>query len=114
MDARFLETPLTYLKGVGPNRAALLASEVKLHSYRDLLNFFPYRYIDKTRYYRIEELERSNAEVQITGKIIHIKTVEQKKGKRLVATFADDSGELDLVWFRAHKWIRENLKLNTP
>src|SRR5690606_31169383 len=54
------------------------------------------------------------AEVQIIGKITHIKTVEQKKGKRLVATFIDETGQMELVWFRGQKWIRENLKLNVP
>ncbi len=114
MNASVLQTPLTYLKGVGPNRASLLASELGVHSYQDLLHLFPNRYIDKTRYYTISQLQRTNAEVQVVGKIIHLKTVEQKKGKRLVATFADDSGEMELVWFHGQKWIRENLEINTP
>ena len=83
-------------------------------TYQDLLNLFPNRYIDKTQYYKIAQLQRNNADVQIIGKIIHIKSVEQKKGKRLVATFTDETGEMELVWFRGQKWIRENLKLNTP
>ncbi len=115
MNANFLQTPITYLKGVGPNRAETLQSELGIHTYQDLLNLFPNRYIDKTRYYKISQLQRSNADVQIIGKIIHLKTVEQKKGKRLVATFIDDTGsKMELVWFRGQKWIRENLKLNTP
>jgi len=114
MNANYLQTPITYLKGVGPNRANTLQSELGVATYQDLLNLFPNRYIDKTQYYKIGQLQRSNADVQIVGKIIHIKTVEQKKGKRLVATFKDESGEMELVWFRGQKWIRENLKLNTP
>jgi len=114
MNASYLQTPITYLKGVGPNRANTLQSELGIATYQDLLNLFPNRYIDKTQYYKIGQLQRSNADVQIVGKIIHIKTVEQKKGKRLVATFKDESGEMELVWFRGQKWIRENLKLNTP
>ena len=114
MNASFLQTPLTYLKGVGPTRATLLAAELGIHTYRDLLNLFPNRYIDKTRYYAINQLERTNADVQLTGKIIHLKTVEQKKGKRLVATFIDGSGEMELVWFHGQKWLRENLQINTP
>ncbi|MRH99604.1 ATP-dependent DNA helicase RecG [Kriegella sp. EG-1] len=109
-----LQTPIVYLKGVGPNRADTLQSELGIKTFQDLLNLFPNRYIDKTQYYKIAELQRSNADVQIKGKIIHIKTVEQKKGKRLVATFKDDTGEMELVWFRGQKWIRENLKLNEP
>jgi ATP-dependent DNA helicase RecG len=92
----------------------LLAAELGVHTYRDLLNLFPNRYIDKTRYYAINQLERTNADVQLTGKIIHLKTVEQKKGKRLVATFTDASGEMELVWFHGQKWLRENLQINIP
>ncbi len=114
MNANYLQTPITYLKGVGPNRANTLQSELGIATYQDILNLFPNRYIDKTQYYKIGQLQRNNADVQVVGKIIHIKTVEQKKGKRLVATFKDETGEMELVWFRGQKWIRENLKLNTP
>ncbi|PIB39122.1 ATP-dependent DNA helicase RecG [Maribacter sp. 4G9] len=114
MNAGFLQTPIVYLKGVGPNRAETLQSELGIHVYQDLLNLFPNRYIDKTQYYKIGQLQKSNSEVQIVGKIVHIKTVEQKRGNRLVAKFVDDTGEIELVWFRGQKWIRENLKLNTP
>lgn len=109
-----LQTPIDYLKGVGTNRADVLRSELGIHTFQDLLNFFPFRYIDKTQYYKVNQLQRNSADVQILGKITHIKTVEQKRGKRLVATFIDETGQMELVWFRSHKWIRENLKLNTP
>ena len=108
-----LQTPIDYLKGVGTNRADLLRTELDIHTFQDLLNFFPFRYIDKTKYYKINELQRNSADVQVIGKITHIKTVEQKRGKRLVADFIDDTGKMELVWFRGHKWIKENLKLNT-
>ncbi|HMB62649.1 MAG TPA: ATP-dependent DNA helicase RecG [Eudoraea sp.] len=114
MNSRFLQTPVTYLKGVGPNRAELLQSELGINTYQDLINFFPNRYIDKTRYYKVHELQRNNAEVQLIGSIMHLKTVEQKKGSRLVARFVDGTGALELVWFRGQKWIRDQLKLNTP
>ncbi len=114
MKTDLLQTPITYLKGVGPNRAQALQSELGISTFEDLLHFFPNRYIDKTRYYKIAELERNSAEVQIIGKITHIKTVEQKKGRRLVARFIDDTGEMELIWFRGHKWIREQLQLNIP
>ena len=107
-----LDTPIEYLKGVGPQRGDLLRKELNIHRYGDLINLYPNRYIDRTRYYKINELQNSNSEVQIVGKIINIKTVEQKKGKRLVATFVDDTGQMELVWFQGHKWIRESLKIN--
>lgn len=110
-----LETPIEYLKGVGPQRGDLLRKELGIHKYSDLLNLFPNRYIDRTRYYKINELQNSNSEVQIVGKIINIKTVEQGKGKsRLVATFVDETGQMELVWFQGQKWIRESIKINIP
>ncbi|MBG48375.1 MAG: ATP-dependent DNA helicase RecG [Pseudozobellia sp.] len=112
MIGQLLQTPIAYLKGVGPSRAETLQSELGIHTFQDLLSFFPNRYLDKTQYYKIGKLQRSNADVQIVGKIVNLKTVEQKKGKRLVATFVDDTGEMELVWFRGQKWIRENLKIN--
>ncbi len=110
-----LETPIEYLKGVGPHRGDLLRKELGIHKYIDLLNLFPNRYIDRTKYYKINELQNSNSEVQISGKIIHLKTIEQGKGKsRLVATFVDDTGQMELVWFQGQKWIRDSIKINIP
>ncbi|SDL05551.1 ATP-dependent DNA helicase RecG [Salinimicrobium catena] len=114
MNPSLLQTPIDYLKGIGPNRADILRKEIGVHTYGDLLNFFPNRYLDKTRFYKINQLQRNSAEVQVVGKIVNIRTVEQKRGKRLVADFIDDTGKMELVWFRGHKWIRENLKVNTP
>jgi ATP-dependent DNA helicase RecG len=113
MSNNLLETPIEYLKGVGPARGALLRKELGIFKYGDLVNFFPNRYIDRTRYYKINELQNNIAEVQIIGKIINIKTVEfGRNQKRLVATFVDDTGQIDLNWFQGHKWIKESLKLN--
>ena len=113
MQQNLLETPIEYLKGVGPNRGTLLRKELGIHKYGHLLNFYPNRYIDRTRYYKINELQNNSPEVQIIGKIIHVKTVEfGKNQKRLVATFVDDTGQMELVWFQGHKWIKESLKLN--
>lgn len=114
MNSNFLQTPIDYLKGIGPNRASLLKKELGIHHFQDLLNLFPNRYLDRTQYYKINQLQPTNAEVQIVGKITHLKTVEQKRGSRLVATFRDETGAMELVWFRGVKWMRENLKLNTP
>ncbi len=113
MISNFLQTPIDYLKGVGPNRADLLKKELGIHTFQDLIHLFPNRYIDRTKYYKINELQQSNADVQIFGKITHLKMVEQTKGKRLVATFKDETGSMELVWFRGHKWVKESLKLNT-
>ncbi|MEM1336153.1 MAG: DUF559 domain-containing protein [Bacteroidota bacterium] len=114
MQANVLQTLLVYLKGVGPTRAEILKSELGLATFGDLLQLYPNRYLDKTQYYKINQLQDSRADVQIIGKIIHLKTVDQKRGKRLEATFVDETGEMKLVWFRGQKWLRDHLKINTP
>ena len=114
MNSGKLQTPIDYLKGVGPNRATLLRSELGIHTYQDFLNLFPNRYIDKTQYYKIAQLQPTSADVQIIGKITHIKTAGEGRAKRLVATFIDQTGSMDLVWFRGLKWIRDSLKINIP
>jgi len=112
MNSKILQTPIDYLKGVGPNRADLLRKELGIHTYQDLINFFPNRYLDRTKYYKVTDLQRNTAEIQIIGEITKIQEVAQKRGKRLVASFQDDTGTIDLVWFRGQKWIRDSLKLN--
>ncbi|PIE49407.1 MAG: ATP-dependent DNA helicase RecG [Flavobacteriales bacterium] len=109
-----LHTSIEYLKGVGPGRAELLRKELNICTIGDLVNFFPNRYIDRTRFYKINQLQSNGAEVQIMGKITQIKTVQQKRGSRLVATFTDDTGRMELVWFKGIKWIKGNIKLNMP
>jgi len=109
-----LDTPIEYLKGVGPQRGDLLRKEMNIHKYGDLIHLYPNRYIDRTRYFKINQLVNSNSEVQIIGKVVHVKTIDQGKGKsRLVATFLDDTGQMELVWFQGQKWVKESLKLNT-
>ena len=107
-----MQTALVYLKGVGPERARLLKEELQLRTYQDLLHFFPNRYIDRSRFYPINELPQNNAEIQIKGRIAAISFVQQKRGKRMVATFKDHTGQMELVWFRGHQWIRDQLKIN--
>lgn len=113
---RIIDTPIAFLKGVGPQRGELLGRELNIYTYGDLVNLFPFRYIDRTQYYKVKDLKATHTtEVQVIGKIIHIKTVQQGKNKsRLVATFTDETGEMELIWFQGHKWIRESLKLNVP
>jgi len=109
-----LSNPITYITGVTTNRAELLWQELRIRRCVDLLHFFPNRYIDKTHFYKIGQLQPTNADVQIVGKITHVKTVKQKRGSRLVATFMDESGSMELVWFKGVKWVKDALKINTP
>lgn len=112
MKENYLFTPIDYLKGVGPNRASLLKSELKVFTYNDLLNYFPFRYIDRTKYHKISELEKTNSEVQIIGKFMNLKYSENIKSKRLIGIFSDGENEIEIIWFRAVKWIEKSIKLN--
>ncbi len=95
-------------------RASLLQAELGIKTCNDLLNFFPFRYIDKTQFYTIKDLQSNSSEVQIVGKITSLKSVAQKRGSRLVATFQDTTGTMELVWFRGQKWLKDSLKINEP
>ncbi|TCI84575.1 ATP-dependent DNA helicase RecG [Tenacibaculum sp. M341] len=109
-----LNQPVTYIKGVSVARAELLFSELGIRTCNDLLHLFPFRYIDKTQFYTINQLQRNTSEVQIVGKITSVKTVKQKRGSRLVATFSDATGSIELVWFKGAKWIKDSLKGGVP
>ena len=111
-----LETPIEYLKGVGDQRASLLRSELQVTTFQDLLHLFPTRYIDRTQYYKIQDLKETSTEVQIIGRIIHLKTVEgkSKAQQRLVTTFTDGTATMELIWFRPSQWIKDHLLLNVP
>lgn len=109
-----LNAPITYINGVTLNRAELLFSELGIKTCKDLLHLFPNRYIDKTQFYTINQLHNNTSEVQIVGKITTVKTVKQKRGSRLVATFIDASGSMELVWFKGTKWIKDALKVDIP
>ena len=95
-------------------RAEAIQKELGIKTYEDLANFFPNRYIDRTQFFKTNQLHTTNSEVQIVGKITHIKEIKQKRGSRLVATFSDEYGSIELVWFKGVKWIKDNLKVNTP
>jgi ATP-dependent DNA helicase RecG len=107
-----LSNPISYIPGISVQRAALISAELGVKTCNDLLNFFPFRYIDKTQFYAIKDLQPNSSEVQIVGKITRITSVAQKRGSRLVATFQDATGTMELVWFRGQKWIKDSLKIN--
>jgi ATP-dependent DNA helicase RecG len=104
----FLDTNITYLPGVGPKRAELLNKELNIFTYRDLLYYFPYKYIDRTKFYKISELDPDLPFVQIKGVINGYSTEGRGAGKRLVADLQDDTGSIKLVWFKGVKWITQS------
>ena len=101
----FLDTNIAYLPGVGPKRAELLGKEISVYTFRDLLYYFPYKYIDRTRFYRIADINPDLPFIQIRGFIKGYSMEGHGKGKRLSADFQDETGSIKLVWFRGTKWI---------
>ncbi len=109
-----LQKEITYLKGVGPTKSELLKSELSICTVRDLLTDYPIRYEDRTHFTRISQIRQSNDVVQLRGIITNLATIGQSRKKRLVANFQDETGSIELVWFRSIKWLQENIKKNQP
>lgn len=107
-----LETSIEYVKGIGPDRAKLIKSVLGLSTVDDLLNFYPLRYLDKSKVFKISQLEESSIEIQLKGRITQVQEVQTGKTKRLSAKFNDDTGTMDLVWFQYSKWLKEQLPIN--
>ncbi|MFA6402180.1 MAG: ATP-dependent DNA helicase RecG [Salinivirgaceae bacterium] len=108
-----LDDNITYLKGVGPDKANTLASELGIKTYGDLVYYFPYRYLDRTKFYTIGELNAEMNYIQIKGKIVHIEIVGEKRKQRMTAILSDGTGTIKLVWFQGIKWLADRIKLNT-
>jgi RecG-like helicase len=110
----FLNTDIKYLQGIGPKRAELLNKELGIFTFKDLLYFFPFRYVDRSKVYTIKELLPSMAYIQVRGKITSINIVgETPKNKRLIATLQDPTGRIELIFFKGLKWMQEKLKIGT-
>ncbi|MCT2407086.1 ATP-dependent DNA helicase RecG [Chryseobacterium antibioticum] len=107
-----LSTSIEYVKGIGPDRAKLIKSVLGLSTVDDLLNFYPLRYLDKSKVFKISQLEESSIEIQLKGRITQVQEVQTGKTKRLSAKFNDDTGTMDLVWFQYSKWLKEQLPIN--
>ena len=107
---RFFETKIEFLKGVGPQKAALLNKELSIFTYGDLIQHYPFRYEDRTQFHQISQLAEQHSQVQLKGKIQRIETIGLGRKQRLVAHFKDDTGQVELVWFKAIKWIAKSLR----
>jgi ATP-dependent DNA helicase RecG len=106
----YLDTPIEFLKGVGPLRAGLLRKEAGISTFADLLSFYPFRYIDRSKFYKINEVSGEMPYVQIRGTISGIKLHGERRTTRMTALLSDDTGELELVWFRGFKWLKDQFK----
>lgn len=109
MNNDILTTKIEYLKGVGPKRGELLRNELGIFTWEDLLTFYPFRYVDRTKFHKINEIQSDMSFVQIRGKVIRVEVVGQKRARRFVAIFQDDTGIIELVWFQGIKWIKDKV-----
>lgn len=105
-----LQTPIEYLKGVGPKRAEVLRKEFNIDTFDDLLHYYPYRHIDKSQIYHVSDIVEDGSYIQLRGRISNVQVIGQQRTKRLVAQFTDETGSIDLVWFNGIKWVQELLQ----
>lgn len=108
-----LQSPIEYLKGVGQQKAELLKKELGIFTFNDLLNHYPFRYVDRTKFYKIREINADLPSVQIIGRIITKELLGEKQGRRLVAQLRDETGTMELVWFQGIRWADKVLQPGT-
>lgn len=101
---------IKYLQGVGPQRAAILNKELQIYSLRDLLYYFPYKYVDRSRLYYIHEIDGNMPYIQLKGEVLSFETIGEGRQRRLVGHFSDGTGVVDLVWFQGLKYVMGKYK----
>lgn len=101
---------IKYLQGVGPQRAAILNKELNIYSFRDLLYYFPYKYVDRSRLYYIHEIDGNMPYIQLKGQVLSFETIGEGRQRRLVGHFSDGTGVVDLVWFQGLKFVMGRYK----
>ena len=111
MTALSLITPIEYLKGVGPQKADVLKKELQIFTIGDLLQHYPFRYIDRTKFYKIRQVYPDMVGAQIIGRLVSLQEIGEKRARRLVGVFKDDTGQMELVWFQAVTWLKKSLKV---
>lgn len=112
MSALYLQSSIEYVKGIGTEKANLLKKQLNIHSCEDLLNYFPFRYVDKSKIYKVNQIGSSSAEIQLRGKIISLKETTFNKKSRLTAIFEDSTGKLELIWFNVTNWLVKSIPLH--
>jgi ATP-dependent DNA helicase RecG len=108
-----LQTPIEFLKGVGEKRGAVLRKEFNIHTFNDLLYYFPYRHIDKSHVYHVSDIVNDGGYILLRGTIKDIRIVGQMRAMRLTATFSDETGSIELVWFNGIRWVQDVLRSRT-
>lgn len=107
-----LHKEIEFLKGVGPVRAEVLQKELGIFTWGHLLMHYPFRYVDKSKFYSVSEVNEASQYIQLKGKVRNFRILGEKRGRRLVADFYDDSGAMELVWFQRPDWVLKSLKEN--
>ena len=110
MQPQLLDTPIEFLKGVGPKRAELFKKEFEIYTFEDLLHYYPYRHVDKSQTHQIKDIVSEGVYIQLRGKVASYEILGERYKRRLVAQFHDQSGRIELVWFNSIKWIEDLLK----
>ncbi len=105
-----LSTEITYLKGVGPKKAAWLKAELGIVTFEDLLNYYPFRYVDKSKIYKVKDVITDTTYFQLRGKVSNLVSVGDKRTQYITATFEDDTGSIGLVWFKGVRWIKKRFE----
>jgi ATP-dependent DNA helicase RecG len=105
-----LDRPIEYLKGIGPQRAEVLKKELDIFLYKDLLTYFPFRYVDRTKFHTISQASDEMPFIQLRGFLLKMELIGQKNTKRLVVLFKDNTGIIELVWFKSYNWVSKQLK----
>ncbi|MBU2650360.1 MAG: ATP-dependent DNA helicase RecG [Bacteroidetes bacterium] len=113
MIPHILDTPIEYLKGVGPARGQLLRKELNIYTFRDLLLYYPFRYVDKSKFFKVNEINSDLSFIQLKGKISQMQVVGGQRAKRLTALFTDDTGSIELVWFKGIRWFKDKFNPET-
>ncbi len=106
-----LDTPIEYLKGIGPQRAEMLQKEAGIFTFKDLLFYFPFRHVDRTKFFTVRSITEESVPVQLKGVIEGMQMQGERQAKRLIAKFRDNTGTIDLVWFKGHNWMASKLKI---
>ena len=110
MQVNLLDTKIEFLKGVGEKKAKVLNKELNITTYRDLISYYPYRYVDKSNFVQIKDIQSEEVFIQIRGKVIGMEIIGIGAKARLSVNFADQTGKVELVFFKGIKWIKESIK----
>ena len=106
-----LEQSMMYVKGVGPQKAELLGQEFNIHTVGDFIQHIPFRYVDRSKIIKINEINPDESYVQVAGKLIRLEKIGQGPRARLMGKIQDDTGVLELVWFQGVRWLSSALKV---